>query len=189
MRTIGYDLYTENKPPEIVELERRLYGENGDTLVAHAPVEREALLKQLWQLQESTHSYFRLNIFGMAEYRRHMDRVGMLSDATNGPFPTRDDDMDDITYRDAVMEHIAYDSGGPGIPAEKLGSNDGWLVTPAECDSAVEVWNAWAQNAFGDRSNPGSSAAKVLTGPDANGWLDWIEFIARASERGGFRVW
>jgi hypothetical protein len=61
--------------------------------------------------------------------------------------------------------------GGRGIPIHKLETPRNWFVSPIEIDEALEV------------------AAPEPTGMgDAKLWLDFLDFLAGASERGGLRV-
>jgi hypothetical protein len=59
----------------------------------------------------------------------------------------------------------------PGIPAHKFGTNDGWIVTPAECEAAVRL-----------------AAEHEPPATDADYWAKWINYLDRASKEGGFEV-
>ena len=61
--------------------------------------------------------------------------------------------------------------GGRGIPLHKLESPRNWYVSPIELDEALEV----------------ASPEPALVS-DAELWVDFLEFLAGAAERGGLRV-
>ena len=144
--------------------------------------------------------YFRLNIFGMSRYRSYMTERGMVFDAPeHPPFPeveayavTHDDVervecpeyfQDDAPpgaettekvrrYLAALDDVLAWHGPEiPGIPVHKFGSNDGWIVLPAECAAAV-------------------SAARQYPPPEGAGdyWDEWIDYLDRASRADGFEV-
>lgn len=115
-------------------------------------------------------TYFRLNIFGMSHYRGYMGQLEMLD--LESPSPESGDQQQD--WDDAVAAQALDDP--TGIPVYKLCSNDGWLVTPAECVAALQRY----QEADTDA---------VIEPDDKSYWAQWIAFINRASNNGGFRVW
>ena len=140
-------------------------------------------------------SYFRLSIFSMSRYCQHMAERGMIFDA--GPYPPFPDggDWDKIDqfrypefYQDsaplteeeiqAAKEHLAatdevlswHGPEIPGIPGHKFGSNDGWIVTPAECEAAYRI-------------------GKDKPAPDGEEkWAQWLDYLHRAAAHGGFEV-
>lgn len=162
-----------------------------------------------------TREYFRLNIWGMGKALDAMHELGMLNSVGPGgwglPWPRETDyglpedfpvwDYDDESvpetlspelraalerYKAALDEHRrAGNMDAPGIPVHKFSSNDGWIVTPIECASALTIYN---------RVDP-DDAAKVLavTGWDADEsrqtWDDWIAYLRRAVDAGGIQVW
>ncbi|MEV4190778.1 hypothetical protein [Streptomyces toxytricini] len=64
-----------------------------------------------------------------------------------------------------------------GIPHYKIGEgNDGWLVTPAEIRAALAAFEAQPD------------AAKAGTMAEEPRWDEWIDYLRRAAEHGGFRV-
>lgn len=82
------------------------------------------------------------------------------------------------TYRKAANNvRAANDDSVPGITLYKLGSNDGWLVTPEECSSAVEIWNST------DQATRDAVLAKAVF------FQDWVDFLECASQHGGFTVY
>jgi hypothetical protein len=59
----------------------------------------------------------------------------------------------------------------PGIAVYKLcGTNDGWWVTKAECESALKLWEQAGQ-------------------PDVDEYGDTIPFLRAGADHAGFRVW
>jgi hypothetical protein len=77
------------------------------------------------------------------------------------------------------------------IPAHKFSTNDGWIVTPAECRAAVKMWREACELAGAGEEEIGR---KVLTGAmDENGmggdyWMKWVAWIEGAIEHDGFCV-
>jgi hypothetical protein len=189
----------ENPPEEVTEIRRRLYPEDGDTLTVEGE-ERGKLYEQLRQVEDRALSYFRLNIWGMGEYRQSMHTAHMLFLDADGSYPDhaafdvpRDgegrlvEDSDEYqAYREAVTAYIEHDHGRVGIPAHKLGSNDGWLVTPAECQGALEAWEQYVDD---EHEGDYAAAAEVMDPNEPGYWLRWIQFLRVASDSGGFRVW
>ncbi|WP_327667926.1 MULTISPECIES: hypothetical protein [unclassified Streptomyces] len=147
--------------------------------------------------------YFRLNIWGMGTARQLMGALDMLTDAFMPQWPTPEaydltDYPDDPEHHPQGSEREAaharltdqerafleasrntrdQDAQTPGIPAYKLTSNDGWLVTEREITSALEAWN---------KANPNDQKEVQTEFPWWNEWLDFLKFNA---ERGGFRVY
>ncbi|MFG2763116.1 hypothetical protein [Streptomyces rubiginosohelvolus] len=136
-------------------------------------------------------SYFRLNIRGMSTCLDWMDVLGMLTDEAAPEWPelsafglddwpdSDDDDLSDADHRylaasAAVLAHEPQPV--TGVPAYKFGSNDGWLVTPAQCAAALEAWE----------KAPAARRADVESG--CEWWPSWIAFLAHSKDRGGFRV-
>lgn len=92
-------------------------------------------------------------------------------------------------YKRAVAEYLAATPpGGRGIPAHKLASNDGWIVTPEEIRQALSV--------YGDiRAAHGAAHERILfkmLESEDPGWVklwdEWIEWITEARKYEGFRV-
>jgi hypothetical protein len=152
--------------------------------------------------------YFRLNIWGMGKARAGMYEAGMIFDGQqNDEWPTyspptsaeggkegllqAEDDYD--REYDALCEPIRaqHPDGDDTIPSFKFGSNDGWLVTPEECRAALRAWQEHkakldANDVLATYGEDGQEETSVF---DAEWWPEWIEFIERASHRGGFKVW
>ena len=111
--------------------------------------------------------YFRLNMGGMHWCSDEMAARGMTFDAgQHPPFP---DNWDDKPAVDAVLSWHGPEM--PGIPAHKFWSNDGWIVTPAECQAAVRTGRA---------SPPPAEHAGI--------WERWLDYLDRASHHEGFEV-
>ena len=143
--------------------------------------------------------YFRLNISGMSRFCDYMADRGMIFDAgQHSPFPkpenfgltweqieayqypeyadgitlTEDQRQAAAKYqaeKDAVLSWHGPEI--PGIPSHKFGANDGWIVTPAECQAAV---------AIGRKHSPPAE--------DDDYWAKWLDYMDRASRVGGFEV-
>jgi hypothetical protein len=79
--------------------------------------------------------YFRLNIWGMGQMLKIMDSVELVDWETSAPdWPDYPAGMSDEAYEALSRPLRARISPNPlKVPAYKFGSNDGWIVTPAEC--------------------------------------------------------
>jgi len=136
---------------------------------------------------------FRLNIFGMARFADYMAERGMIFEAgQHPPFPEggwdahyrlrwpEDYKDEPTTLSDEQIKALAaqvdevlawHGPEVPGIPAHKFGSNDGWIVTPAECEAAWRLGK--------DQPAP----------PDHEEyWAKWLDYLHRAASNGGFEV-
>jgi hypothetical protein len=99
-------------------------------------------------------------------------------------------------FQDAWQAYVSHDYGEVGIPVHKLGSNDGWLVTEAECRGALAAWRqyvddtlrSWEQSGDEDEKDESDVAAE-MDAQEPEYWLRWINFLAVAAVNGGFRVW
>lgn len=131
-------------------------------------------------------SYFRLNIWGMGEYRTSMAKLGMAHNKGDHPrFPDWNPEWNEVEDYESLPEYQVYEDlckkarsasvEYPGIPIWKFCSNDGWIVTPIECMSALKIWEAEGC------PNPDEGEPEY--------WLRWIDYLRRASEHGGFEVW
>ncbi|MFE0104464.1 hypothetical protein [Streptomyces sp. NPDC059009] len=132
-----------------------------------------------------------------AAARREMAKLGMLTPDVPPDEPAPEDYGTTSVRIDSYLDsggtevppdlepfvdalHDLFDSQGEnptGIPCYKLITRDGWLVTPDEITAALGCWTAASQE---HRDGVRSS----LTW-----WSEWISFLQRASEHGGFRVW
>lgn len=124
--------------------------------------------------------YFRLNVWGMGAARELMDDAGMLCwpphDSSEwDQLPPYDDGDPDgeggPEYCAAADKLLAAHNGEcPGIPGHKFCSNDGWIVTPPEIRAALAA----------ERKNPPADPPEW--------WSEWIDYLRRAEQRGGFEV-
>lgn len=138
--------------------------------------------------------HFDMNVWMAGRIATKMDRFGMLSDGEIEPdywprFPdgfdgfnlyTEDvEDVDPSTVLPVVSYAAQCDevrrrgAEGCGIPVWKIaGTNDGWIVTPAEIASAMSAWYA------ADQPMPDDGDLAL--------WGRWIQFLAFAGINGGF---
>ncbi|BAJ32258.1 MULTISPECIES: hypothetical protein [Kitasatospora] len=137
---------------------------------------------------------YRFDSAGMRPVRRTMERLGMLSYDEPPPWPSPTEHgltpadfaaaLDGRTsermraFRSACRVVTDWAAERPtGIPAYKFGgTNDGWLVTPAEIRSALATLAA----------HPAWARTVVLRGQPS--WTEWIDYLERATAHGGFRV-
>lgn len=162
------------------------------------------------ELQTAHTSYFRLNIHGMGAYRTIMHELGMLAtDYQTATFPEL---PEGVTWEDIeAAEEDANPSAAdglpikaaaavfvkeldahlswhpehtPGIAVHKLGSNDGWLVTPQEIEAALAAYRTHSADEVKSRlaSELGGE------GDTTSYWIEWIAFLERAKARDGFKV-
>lgn len=158
-------------------------------------------------------SYFRLNVWGMGRACDLMAELGMtFADDPHPPWPraenfgVTDDQAEAVRYpeyggdvpltdadRQAVGRYLAeHDrvlawhgrTDTPGIPDHKFGSNDGWIVLPAECEAALRIYAAQLEelgqdamhnlidNRFGSRGH----------------WGQWLAYMNGAITHDGFEV-
>ncbi len=81
-----------------------------------------------------------------------------------------------------VMIRGVHDA--PGIPMHKVGDNSGWLVTPLEIVSALEI----LKRADTETVDKVRQTWAYEDGSGGNGWDEWLEFLRWSSTHGGFRV-
>lgn len=149
--------------------------------------------------------YFRLNISGMVFVAGALERVGVIT-ATGGPeewpkpgafgleewpdlmveteegsWVKREPTDTEKRFLDRVEEiRAGGDDEVRGIPGWKFSTNDGWLVTPAECEAA---WKQWVLTSDADR-------VAACDGDDGVALVNrFMEWTRDAASRGGFRVW
>ncbi|WP_328902325.1 hypothetical protein OHR86_22560 [Streptomyces sp. NBC_00441] len=197
---MGYDMYTVQEADADEQAAVKAAGEKCSALVrpwtlTEGTPEREAAEKAQREAfaayDAAQKSYFRLNIWGMSVCAQWMDRLGMLTGEAAPEWPELgayglDDwpDGDDNDLSDADRKYLAAQAAVlahepqpvTGIPAHKFGSNDGWLVTPAQCAAALAMWE----------KAPAEHRKAVET--EREWWPSWIAFLAHSQERGGFRV-
>jgi hypothetical protein len=101
-------------------------------------------------------TYFRLNIWGMSQFAHLMGLAGMVNN-TKPPEIKYEDfavplidkeggeepDYESPQYIAYQQQYLGFDPGTPGISRWKIHStNEGWLVLPSECVSALATWEA-----------------------------------------------
>ncbi|MBO1332547.1 hypothetical protein [Streptomyces sp. VRA16 Mangrove soil] len=165
----------------------------------------EDQLNAAWNAYDKARTglYFRLNIWGMGTARQLMGALDMMTDAPMPPWPALET-YDLTEYPDAPEHHPTgperdaahtrltdqerafldteratrdHDPQTPGIPAYKLTSNDGWLVSEREIKTALDAW---------DKTDPADQKQVRCEFP---WWDEWLEFLRYNSKRGGFRVY
>jgi hypothetical protein len=180
---VGYDLYCVGDHPEVTparEALRAAVQQHG-----YRSNEAKAAIEQVREAERQ--SYFRLNMWGMGVAREAMFRAEMLNVGVDHPpwpkyDPARDEDHEgELTAEYEAKAAVVTDSqpgidaGNPGIPVYKFGSNDGWLVTPAEIETALTLMP--------------SDYRPEYEGEWIGWWTDWVEFLRHCQGHGGFRVW
>ncbi len=112
---------------------------------------------------------FTCNVWGMMAVRQCMSNYSMLVlDYPQPSFPQGEQRTEEALEASRRWRP----EGRPGIPAHKLGSNDRWFVSPAECREALSSYLA-AKKASGDHDL----------------FVEFIRFLEHAAKQGGFRVW
>lgn len=171
---MGYDLSYENPIGEIAEARAK---------------NDEAYKNQTegwWSM--SRPDYYRYNIFGGGAMREALFVCGLLDTelpddvepgSWGGPkFPKYDSETmpegspASEAHREATEAVLSRDYGG-AIPAFKLGSNDGWLVTPAEIQRGI------------DRGKVETGILALVDEYDR----DFVRWVIASIPHGGFRVW
>lgn len=120
--------------------------------------------------------YYRYSIWGGQKMREALAVTGLLDEVWPGPaFPKYDASMSRTVrawYEVEVARIIEGDSGGV-IPSYKLGSNDGWLVHPAEIQRGI------------DRGMVERGLLSLEDAYDRN----FVRWVIRSMKHGGFRVY
>lgn len=186
---MGYDMYHENKPAAEVAAYDQKQAAFQEAVRARDALEdgpeREEAQKRVQEaydaMSEAEPFYFRLNIFGMHRYMGGMDELGMLDwearEPDFGTLPERQGEEDEA-YEEAVEALVTRTAERPrGLPGYKFGTNDGWLVAPAEIEAALKDYK---------RPDADFFARHEI---EEDYWDEWIQFLRRAVERGGFRVY
>lgn len=93
-------------------------------------------------------------------------------------FDDNDEPIDDIgrAHAAATEKHLAWKPEGETLPPwHKFDSNDGWIVTPAECTAMLD--------AIAGRGQPESSE-----GLNSTTWPEFIRFLTYCANHEGFEV-
>jgi hypothetical protein len=84
-------------------------------------------------------------------------------------------------FDQTTMLKREHPAGGTTIPLHKLCSNDGWVVTPAECLEALSAWYSRTESERDDALHE----AKI---EDREYWSSWLNFLQLAAHCDGFEV-
>jgi len=101
-------------------------------------------------------TYFRLNIWGMGQFAHLMGLAGMLNNTRPPEISYQDfavpllikegleePDVESPQYKTYRQQYLGFEAGPSGISRWKIHSpNEGWLVSPSECASALAIWAA-----------------------------------------------
>jgi hypothetical protein len=144
-----------------------------------------------YDLYDGADNYFRANIWSMGELRSVLGALGVLTDEEPA------DGLDGEGTTD-------WQSSGRGVPAWKFGSNDGWLVGPAECTAIADAIHG-AADALQSACTQSANTAKaygatfnkepvtLATPEEVERLVEYTrsfgEFCRTAAGNGGFRVW
>ncbi|MGN6403539.1 hypothetical protein [Sinomonas sp.] len=134
-------------------------------------------------------SHFRLNAWGMSACSDAMQELGMehwpsVSGDEVMKWPAWDDSLPDDEADEKYERESApirtYHSPDepPTIPGHKLGSNDGWHVTPDEIRAALAAWDA----------RPAEISKETREITETQWWANWIDYLRRSLDQGGFYV-
>jgi hypothetical protein len=89
------------------------------------------------------------------------------------------------TYVKELTAHLAWHpEPASGIAVHKLGSNDGWLVTPQEIEAALAAYRTHSA----DQVKTLLASELGDEGDCTSYWIEWIAYLERAKARGGFKV-
>lgn len=189
---MGYDMYHEEKPADEVAAYDQAYAKFQEKVAKRDAIDQETLTAQYEAAHKEVNAafdemgraeayYFRLNISGMSKYLDGMQELGMIDDSDEGrPAHSAWENIDfDSEEAEEKAEKLRTSTAEfpMGLPLFKFGSNDGWLVTPEEIQAALANYQkpptAWFEG------------HKI----EEDYWDEWIQFLQRAVERGGFRVY
>lgn len=136
--------------------------------------------------------YFRANIWWMGLLRGALRGIDLLTDEE----PPKHLIGDELT---------AWASSGHGLPAHKIGSNDGWLVSAAEAKSVAdgiagasdtqlaEIARTLVTAHFEYEATFNKTAVRPVTADDVEALVTYVRdfgaYCERAARTGGFEVW
>lgn len=133
-------------------------------------------------MQEVDTSHFYLNVWAMTECRDLMNHFGMLSAAPPPSLPSIAADCAATESAQPYDVNLAEQSPvelPTGISVYKLSAAGGLLVTPAEIRTALAAYESTRA------ANPALLSEIV---DEAHWWPEWIDYLRRAAEQGGFRA-
>ena len=161
---MGYDLYWDEKPDAVAEVEVKIRAAGG------FPKASSELCNEYWAAESKAGNYFRTSLSSMGPLREVMEKRGMghyLRPEDKSPY---DEDYTEFRLK-----------GTKGIPLGKLCSNDGWLIHPAEIKEALVANSELPPVTDAD--------FEADSNWDAERWERWLRFLHGAIEHGGVRVW
>jgi hypothetical protein len=175
---------------------------------------QNAVLAASAEEDAAEHSYFRLNMRGMGSWVDLMAELGMVFNAGRHPAwpeiesfgityddlervespeyfkdePPLDEEMAEkarryIAERDALLAWHGPEI--PGIPEHKFGSNDGWIVTPPECQAALAIYMAKLEEVGQDVIG---NLIENRVGERKGKWAQWLAYLNGAVSHDGFEV-
>lgn len=134
----------------------------------------------LYRLLSRGRSDFPYRQFRVINENMQLTGMGYEAEPEDGPMTTPVGDLDDEQarqHRETALLRWRSQTvpGKTGIPAFKLRSNDRWLVTAHEIDEALSAY----------AKVPAEQRASLEADPK---WASWLQWLARARERGGFEA-
>lgn len=167
---MGYDIYCRGSHPEVDEARGIAYALPRDS------DERRTAFDTLWGLERSSGSYFRVNIFGMGPLRTAMAECGGLDETDHPKWPDPwPETSDESEVHPDVLAVLEYEGETPFIPAPKLGSNDGWIITEKQAKASFEACDQF-------------DAREVVEKDMRPLWKEWLHFLDHVSSHGGASV-
>jgi hypothetical protein len=214
---MGYDMYWTAPKPEDTEKAARLREQWRELLKADPDQQDAATIETVRrELDKAETNYFRLNIWGMVTCRDLMYRFGMLMVDYEMPESPERPEVDEEAFDAWLYDDVVPEGGVPeswtayrkagedslaahpekveGICVHKLGSNDGWVVTPEECRAALTKWrevcdtNGWPYDIV-VRSESGDDEDGATKRELVEWWPEWLAYLAGAVDNGGFSVY
>jgi len=166
---MGYDIYCRGPHLDVQEARQTALGIDRDSPESLKAWER------YWELERTTGAYFRVNIFGMGPLVEAMEKCGALDSTPHPPWPDPWPTTTDDSVHPDVLAILAYEGETPFIPVSKLGSNDGWIITPKQAKASHEAMDAFA-------------AEEVIESDMIPLWDQWVHFLGHVPEHDGAEV-
>lgn len=176
---MGYDMYSNDSEERYFHCNIWGMGEARDALAALGML--DASFRPEWP--EAKDFGFEVAANGhVPELWNLVERLDAQDGSTACPEGTDPDAWTRmLAYRDAERTTIEGEAATPaGIPPHKLGSNDGWLVTPREIEAALA--------ALGDRDREAIAEATGLDNESVGYFMGFIDYL-RDCRGSGFRVY